>query len=455
MPTTPLTPRWKLSRDLRIEEQDSFYNSQIRFNVCHAGRRSGKSEIAKMRAIRKAIRFFYDTGIPDGRIILGAPTHKQARDIFWRDAIAMVPRSLLERDPLEGPMTLRLAGGTEIVVMGLDVAARAEGRPIDHLVLDEYGNMKAEVWSQNLRPALSTPGRPPGTADFIGVPEGRNHYHSLVQAAAADTEGAWKVHHWYSERVVDPREIAAAKRDLDPLTYEQEYRGSFVSFQGSVYYQFSYGTNIQPGLASRYNPDEPLILCFDFNRKPGVAVIVQEMANTGNRNMTKDAFTAVIGEVHIRSDSNTMKVCNEIARVWGQHRGKVLLYGDATGGSLRAASISDGTDWDIVTRMLQPVFGPRLGSRVPRCNPSERGRVNTVNSRLKSFDGMVGLLLDPDKAPNLIRDLEGVRAVQDGSGAIDKLSDPMLTHASDALGYYIVAKFPIFGGATVASSSYM
>jgi hypothetical protein len=77
-----------------------------------------------------------------------------------------------------------------------------------------------------------------------------------------------------------------------------------------------------------------------------------------------------------------------------------------------------------------------------------------MNSRLRSFDGTIHMLIDPDRAPKLIKDLEGVRALPDGSGRINKTSDPMLTHLSDALGYYIAARFPVRGGVVAATTVY-
>ena len=80
---------------------------------------------------------------------------------------------------------------------------------------------------------------------------------------------------------------------------------------------------------------------------------------------------------------------------------------------------------------------------VPRHNPTERSRINAVNSRLRSLDGIVRLFIDPSKAPFLVKDLEGVRTIEGGSGEIDKKRDPKLTHCSDALGYYVVKEYPI------------
>ena len=106
-----------------------------------------------------------------------------------------------------------------------------------------------------------------------------------------------------------------------------------------------------------------------------------------------------------------------------------------------------GSDVDLIRAELQPVFRDRLSMRVPSANPPERVRVNAVNSRLRSASGEIRLMIDPTKAPNLVRDLEGVALLKGGSGEIDKKSDPTLCHISDACGYYIAKEFPLLSRA--------
>ncbi len=53
------------------------------------------------------------------------------------------------------------------------------------------------------------------------------------------------------------------------------------------------------------------------------------------------------------------------------------------------------------------------------------------------------MMIDPSKCPNLIRDFEGVRLLEGGSGEIDKKADPRLSHLTDAVGYYITREFPV------------
>jgi len=51
--------------------------------------------------------------------------------------------------------------------------------------------------------------------------------------------------------------------------------------------------------------------------------------------------------------------------------------------------------------------------------------------------------VDGAHAPHVVKDLDGVRVIQGGSGEIDKKHDRRLTHVSDALGYYVVTRFPV------------
>jgi hypothetical protein len=202
-----------------------------------------------------------------------------------------------------------------------------------------------------------------------------------------------------------------------PLTFEQEYEASFVNFEGRAYYAF--GDEHKRKLRDRYDPNQPLIICLDFNVAPGVAVVCQEL--TLPNGLTG---TAVIGEVWIPNNSNTPAVCRKILTDWQPiHTGRVEVYGDATGGAGGTAK-TEGSDWE------------------PAANPAERARINAVNTRTKSRDGTIRLMVDPSRAPHVVKDFEGVRTLKGGSGEIDKDADKKLTHVSDAIGYYVHAEFP-------------
>lgn len=417
---TPLKPH---SEQLRL------IRSNARFRVVPSGRRSGKTERAKRYLVKKALQAGIEGRWPDPRFFAAAPTYSQAKAIFWADLKALVAREWLAEDPRESELLIKLAVGSEIHVIGLDKPARIEGRPWNGGILDEYANMKPQAWTENVRPALSDRG---GWCWLIGVPEGRNHYYRLYEQARSDTTGEWAAFHWKSSDILPEKEIEAAKHDLDELTFLQEYEGSFVNFQGRAYYPFDERTHCA---SLNYDPRQPLIFCFDFNYAPGVAVICQE------QELPNGLYgTGVIGEVWIPRNSNTPAVCRKLIADWGSHQGRVICYGDATGGAKGSAKVA-GSDWDLIRETLRPTFGDRLSFRVPKANPPERARINAANSRLRSASGEIRLMVDPKKAPHVVTDLEGVQLLEGGSGEINKTIDDMLTHLSDALSYYMFYEF--------------
>jgi hypothetical protein len=427
-------------------EQLRLRDSPKRFKVVPAGRRSGKTERAKRRLVKAAMGI---TRWDDARYFAGAPTRDQAKAIYWNDLKAMIPRALMAEAPRETDLMIRMAQGTELWVIGMDKPERIEGRPWNGGVLDEYANMKPGAWGENVRPALADR---KGWCWLIGVPEGRNHYYDLHQYALHSGDPDWDSFGWKSSDILDAAEVEAARRQLDPVIFEQEYEASFVNFTGRAYYPFLERTHVAK-LA--YNPRAPLNLCFDFNVEPGVAVVAQEQTLPGQFERDEDGLldlsrpvtgTGVIGEVHIPLNSNTPAVCARLIKDWGTHEGPVRCYGDASGGNRGTAKLS-GSDWDIIKRDLRAHFGDRVVLRVPDANGPERSRVNAVNSRLLAGpqDGpqTIRLMVDGKRAPNMVKDLEGTRVLEGGSGEIDKKATPKLTHMSDALGYYVVREFPI------------
>jgi hypothetical protein len=436
------------------EGQRNYYNSPYRFTVVPAGRRSGKTEIAKRRIVRAWTRTCRSW---PAAFFCGAPTRDQAKRIFWNDLKAMVNPSLVA-DIEEGALMIKSVTGNELWVLGLDVPARVEGKSWDGCVIDEYGNMKEKAWPENIRPALSDR---EGWGDLIGVPEGRNHYYNKYKEALASmreygTSSDWGAFHWTSETVLKASEIEAARRELDELTFAQEYGGSFVNFEGRAYYVFDEETHCA-SLRDRYDPRNALNFCFDFNVEPGVCAVSQEMRLPGQyeRDAKGHALldrpvygTGWIGEVWIPRNSNTPAVCRKLIQDWGKHTGPVRCYGDATGGN-RGTAKTEGSDWDLIAAIFREarskgeVKWSDVEFRVKEANPRERSRINAVNTRLKTTSGLIRSMVDPVHAPHVQKDFEGVSLLKGGSGEIDKKIAPMLSHMSDGCGYYFDYEFPI------------
>lgn len=423
--------------------QQAWMTSPARFTVVPAGRRSGKTENAKRKLVVRALTA---KGWDDPRFFAAAPTRDQAKAIYWNDLKAMFPRQLWRQAPSETELSIKLINGAEVYVLGMDKPERIEGRPWNGGILDEFANMKPGAWGENVRPALSDRA---GWCDLIGVPEGRNHYYDLWQYALHGEDPEWAGFTWKSADILPIAEVEAARRQLDPLVFQQEYEASFVNFVGRAYYVFMDTEHCRP---LKYDTRMPLGFCFDFNVDPGVCAIVQEQvlpgvyerdAKTGVPLLNRPVSgTGVIGEVYIPQNSNTPAVCRKLVADWGKHAGPITCYGDATGGA-RGTAQTQGSDWDLIKQELRPTFGDRLSFSVPKANPTERARINAVNTRLKTADGVVRMMVDAKKAPHVVKDLEGVRLLEGGSGEIDKKADKRLTHISDGLGYYIEKRFPV------------
>ncbi len=429
-----LSKRWYPLRYHEIQNQ--LMLSKARFKVVPAGRRSGKTENAKRNLVEQGLLESTLGQFDDYRYFAAAPTRDQAKAIYWQDLKALT-EGLRIGEPRETDLMITLLTGAEIWVLGMDKPQRIEGRPWNGGVLDEYADMKPGVWGANIRPALADR---KGWCWLIGVPEGRNHYHDLYQRAISDTSGEWEGFTWKSADILDPEEIASARLDLDELTFKQEFEASFVNFEGRAYYPFEEATHCSKAL--KYDPTQPLIFTFDFNVAPGTAGVLQEQVLPSGLQ-----GTGIIGEVYIPRNSNTPAVCRKLIADWGDHYGKVVCYGDATGGARGSAKV-DGSDWDIIKRHMRAQYGERVFFRVPDANPPERTRLNAVNTRLLNMEKQVRLMVDPSKAPHIVKDFEGVTLLKGGSGELDKMDNPDLTHLSDGIGYYVNYEFPITGKKT-------
>ncbi len=431
--------------------QQRITTSDARFRVVPAGRRGGKTFLAR-RELAQAGKD------PGGKVWYVAPTYRMAVDLMWEPLIEKLDALHWIRRINNSSLTVTLRSGSTISMRSAEKPDRLRGPGLTFVVFDEAADIKEDAWYKVIRATLSDTG---GRALFLGTPKGRNWFYDLYLRGLEGRPGWASFTYTSLEGGNVPRdEIEQAKKDLDELTFQQEYEASFLNFSGRAYYPFTRETHCQPLL---YSPRAPLIFCFDFNVDPGIAVIAQEQIMPGQTRVKPmpvrlmvngkpqvviEKFsepimgTGVIGEVFIPRNSNTPAVVRKLLADWGHHQGTVFCYGDATGGARGTAKVA-GSDWDIILQMLRAHFRERLVMVVPRHNPPERSRVNAVNSRLKSMTGEIKLMIDAARAPHVVRDLEGVQLLEGGSGEIDKKADPNLTHLTDGLGYYIVREFPV------------
>ncbi|MGI8959281.1 MAG: terminase large subunit domain-containing protein [Bryobacteraceae bacterium] len=403
------------------------FRCEKRFRVLVAGRRFGKTYLALAELLRAACggeRLVWYLG----------PTYKQAKRIAW-NRLKQLTRPYWRSLPSETDLAITLAWGGVIALRGADQYDWLRGDGLDFVVLDEYASMHPACWTEVIRPALSDRA---GGALFIGTPQGFNHFYERYDRA--QTESDWAAFQFTTEQGgnVSSEELASAARELDERCYRQEFQASFEHLgQGRVYYGFDRTRNVAE---CRYRPGVPVIWSVDFNVNPMCSVVAQRVADT----------VYVLDEL-VLPDSNTPAACEEFLRrtqPWWSDADAfaVHVYGDATGDSRTSAA--SRTDWRIIRDFFHAKKAACDASiRVSSSNPPVKDRINCVNSRVCNSFGERRLFVDP-RCWQLIRDFEQVSWKTDWNGNsllhLDK-SDPMRTHVSDALGYYIAQEFPMRG----------
>jgi hypothetical protein len=388
-----------------------------------AGRRSRKTLIGKRKLLVRALQ-------KPGRYFHGAPTHKQAKDIFWESVVK--DTSLLRNYKSETDLYVRLFNGSEIHIVGLDKPERIEGQPWHGCHITEFGNLKGPLaWTSNIRPVLSDTN---GWALLDGVPEGRNFYYDMAlkacdgaiptteaQRGSYVSSGEWAYFHWFSSDVLSQEEIEDVRRELDERTFRQEYEGSYETYEGAAYKEFGQH-NLDSSIVER---DQVISIGMDFNVDPMTATVGHVNSDTYEQ----------FGEIWL-NNSNTFEMRDEIIRRF-KSPGRIVIYPDSTGESER--SNAHKTD-------IQILKDAGFTVRARTHNPEQRDRINTVNSFVKNRGNNTRYKVNPKTCPKTINDMNKRESLADGR--LDKAQerDTKIGHISDALGYLIYYCFPIVRG---------
>jgi len=131
-------------------------------------------------------------------------------------------------------LQVKLVNGATISLKGADRPETMRGVSLKFLVMDEYADMKPEVWEQILRPALADQ---KGSALFIGTPMGRNHFYELYQHGLRGDDPTFKSFHFtsFDNPLLDPNEIEAAKKSMSSFSFRQEFMASFEAAGGELF----------------------------------------------------------------------------------------------------------------------------------------------------------------------------------------------------------------------------
>jgi hypothetical protein len=397
--------------------------SGIRFPLVPAGRRSGKTERFKRFLVKQA------TAVP-GIYFAAAPTHDQAKKIFWDDLKAFSLSAMHSRRPSESDRIIYPDNGSEIHVIGLDKPQRIEGIPWKGGGIDEFADLKDGAWEANILPALNTVN--PTDPDYrawcwlLGVPDGLNHYYDLCMAAESGADSNFKVFHWKSSEILPPDVIEDMMKAMSKKQFDQEFNASFETAGGRIYEEYSRANHTTESIL----PHEQLMWMHDQNYTPLSSAIGVR------RNNGKDLY--LLDEIVLTSAVSKQSAIEFVEKYKAHLNKKVIIYGDPAGkAGEKHGHASDYTDIEDVLRSN----GWTFERKVKAAHPAIKNRQNAVRAKIKTADGLMSLFINPLTAPWCDKGLSTVQLQKGSTFQEDQTNQ--YQHITTAIGYCVDYEWPI------------
>ena len=220
--------------------------------------------------------------------------------------------------------------------------------------------------------------------------------------------------------------------------YDEQYYNIFVLAQngeynnGLVIKDFS-DENIKE---ITYQPEMDLHISCDFNVDPMCWVFAHKT----------DDKVFYFDEIAMEN-TTTAKACDEFYRRYPNHKGKIIVNGDASGDN--RSCTSEYTNYVIINKKLLQ-FGYDVEIQIKAFNPPIKNRIMAFNSKVRSANREVCLFVDK-KCEKLLYNIYNLK-YKEGSSKIDiptyqqiKQSEELkfLSHPMDAASYLVDFYWPI------------
>lgn len=205
------------------EWQRECHRQRRRFTVLALHRRAGKTELAIMELIDKAMKFKLELGM----FVYIAPFLKQAKAIAWQRLKQKLSPLMVAGavDVNEGDLSVTFKhNGCIIRLFGGDNPDAMRGLRVDGAVIDEVAQIKPEVWVDIIQPALSDR---LGWAMFIGTPAGINLFSEIYYKAEHLDDWHAASYTVYDTHSIHPAEVERLKRDMSETSFAREYLCDF------------------------------------------------------------------------------------------------------------------------------------------------------------------------------------------------------------------------------------
>jgi hypothetical protein len=360
-----------------------------------------------------------------------APTYAQIRDIFYPTMEEVAHEWGLTVDIHESNKEVHLYSGgryrTTILCRSMEKPGDIVGFKIGHALIDELDVMKAQkasiAWRKIIaRMRYQRDGLKNGI-DVTTTPEGFKFvYQQFVKAirekpSLASLYGMVQASTYENGKNLPDDYISSLLASYPPQLIQAYIKGQFVNLaSGSVYPDFDRVANHTP---EQIRPNEALHVGLDFNVLNMTAVV----------SVVRDNEPLSLGELTKVRDTPAMAKMLKERFVNAGH--SVTVYPDASGGNSSSKNASESD--------LSILRAAGLSIRANPSNPAVRDRVNAVNSMILNADGLRRWKINTDNCPVLTEALE--QQAYDTNGEPDKKTGH--DHPPDAVGYFLVQRYPI------------
>lgn len=208
-----------------------------RFQVLVMHRKAWKTTLAINQLIRWAIA-------AQGVYWYIAPFLNQAKKIVWQDP-GMLPRycppSIWEKRN-NSELTIPFPNGSILQIIGADHPDSLRGPNPRGVILDEYGDMKSEVWSGIIQPVMIA--NPDAWCWFVGTPRGRNDFFQKFQYAktSEDKNWAWSYLPASQSGIISREGLEEARKTTTQAFYDQEYECLWLEGAGQFFHRIRENT---------------------------------------------------------------------------------------------------------------------------------------------------------------------------------------------------------------------
>jgi len=227
--------------------------------------------------------------------------------------------------------------------------------------------------------------------------------------------------------------LESMKEDFDPEYYRINVLGQFGNYSSGLVVKNFTDDNIK---TLRYNPNLPLHLTCDFNVDP----MCWCMAHKDDKNIY------FFDELTIEN-TTTQQAIDEFIRRYPNHKGDLIINGDASGDNRTAQS--EFTNYMIIKRALESHgYNPKFQLR--DFNPAVLRRIQAFNAKVRNSKGTVSLFIDK-RCKWLLHNVYNL-SFKEGTSIVDVPSLKQikndhdlkfLEHPFDAASYLVDYYFPI------------